>query len=163
MLVGVISDTHGNQVAVAAALRLLQARQPECVIHCGDIDDVSTMQLFRGIQLHLVLGNCDPPENRLHDVARQLGFHYHGRVGRLELGGNRLVFLHGDDRQRLDYVIRSGAYDIVLHGHTHQRRCVLLGSTWVVNPGALVRVAQPTIALIHLPSRRVEFLEVAVS
>ena len=163
MLVGVISDTHGHQPAVATALRLLAARRVDCVVHCGDVDDVSTMQLFAGTPLHLVLGNCDPPLHRLRPVAEEIGIHLHGRFGHLELGGSRLAFLHGDDPRRLDYTIRSGAYDVVLHGHTHLRRCVLIGSTCVVNPGALVRVAQPTVALLHLPSRHVEFLDVPIS
>lgn len=160
---GVISDTHGNQLGVAASLRLLTARRVDCVVHCGDVDDISTMQLFAGTPTHLVLGNCDPPSQRLSSIAAEIGIRLHGRFGQLELGGSRLAFLHGDDRQRLDYAIRSGAFDFVLHGHTHQRRCVLVGSTWVVNPGALVRVHQPTIALVHLPSRKVEFLDVPVS
>ncbi|MCS7166441.1 MAG: metallophosphoesterase [Gemmatales bacterium] len=160
MLVGVISDTHGNQSAVAKALRLLASRKVECIIHCGDIDDVATLHMFAGTKLHLVFGNCDPPTLQLDEIAHALGLQFHGRLGQLELGGARIAFMHGDDRHRLDYLVRSGAYDFVFHGHTHQRRCVQVGATWVVNPGALARVAVPTIALVDLPSQQVEFLDV---
>lgn len=160
MILGVISDSHGHQQAVSAALRLLQARGVNCVVHCGDVDDVSTLSLFAGTPLHLVLGNCDPPAQSLHEVVVAIGGTLHGRFGTLQLERRRFAFLHGDDRNRLEYTIRNGSFDVVFHGHTHQRRCVRVGRTWVVNPGALVRVPIPTIALVHLPEVRVEFLDV---
>ncbi len=163
MILGVISDTHGHQQAVSAALRLLQARGANCIVHCGDVDDASTLYLFAGTTLHLVLGNCDPPAQRLQEVIDQIGARLHGRFGTLQLAERRFAFLHGDDRQRLDYTIRSGSFDVVFHGHTHQRRCIRLGRTLVVNPGALIRVATPTVALVHLPKVEVEFLDVSVT
>jgi hypothetical protein len=55
----------------------------------------------------------------------------------LNLAGKRVFMIHGDQRSELEKRTASGDYDFVLHGHTHRFRDERVGSTRVINPGAL--------------------------
>ena len=59
MRIGVISDTHDRHEAVAAAVRLLTEQKVELLLHCGDIESLETVALFRPIPTHFVFGNWD--------------------------------------------------------------------------------------------------------
>jgi len=76
------------------------------------------------------------------------------------LDGKRVAVIHGDDGKLLQRLILSQDYDYVLHGHTHQKREVKSGRTRVINPGALHRAAEKTVALLDVGTGFVEFLVV---
>ena len=62
MLIGVVSDTHGNVANSQAAVRLLESLV-SAVLHCGDIGSPAIPPLFAQWPTHFVLGNVD------HDSA----------------------------------------------------------------------------------------------
>ncbi|MBX9790231.1 MAG: metallophosphatase family protein [Pirellulales bacterium] len=95
-MLGVVSDTHGHASLAREAARMLQALEAEVVIHCGDIGTAEVMSLFSDWPSHFVYGNCD---ERRHELAAAVadGQHWHGAVGRIELAGRRIAFLHGAD------------------------------------------------------------------
>jgi predicted phosphodiesterase len=45
----------------------------------------------------------------------------------------------------------SGRYDYLFHGHTHVQDSNTIGSTRVINPGALSKAARYTFATLDLP------------
>ena len=49
-----------------------------------------------------------------------IGATLHDHFGSIELEGVKLAFLHGDDSTRMRDVERSGYYDFLFYGHTHQ-------------------------------------------
>jgi putative phosphoesterase len=151
MLIGVISDTHGDIHATRAAVRVLESLDVGLVIHCGDIGSASIVQQFRPWPTHFVLGNVDD-HNVLPEVIHGSGQTCHGRLGSLELEGKKITFLHGDDVRLLRRTIESGAWDLVCHGHTHRTEVATRGATIVLNPGALARTARPSLAAVRLPS-----------
>ena len=59
MLIASVSDTHSRHATVECVVALLQQRGVELVLHCGDIEDAATVQLFRELPTHIVFGNCD--------------------------------------------------------------------------------------------------------
>ena len=56
MQIAILSDTHGRHAVVEKALEILQGRNVNQVIHCGDIDDADTVWLFHGFTVHFVFG-----------------------------------------------------------------------------------------------------------
>jgi putative phosphoesterase len=154
MLIGVISDTHGDLHATQAAVRLLESLEVESVIHCGDIGSASIVQQFHPWPTHFVLGNVDD-HSVLPDVIDRSGQTCHGRLGSLVLEGKKIAFLHGDDGRLLRRTIESDAWDLVCHGHTHRAEVANRGATLVLNPGALARTARPSFAAVRLPSLEV--------
>jgi putative phosphoesterase len=123
----------------------------EVVIHCGDIGGAEVVDVLAHWPAHFVLGNVDDPAS-LDAAIRRAGQTCHARFGTLELEGRTIAFLHGDDAGRLRQTIAEGRWDLVCCGHTHVARSVVEGRTHVLNPGALYRTAQPSVAVVRLPS-----------
>ncbi|QDT36445.1 metallophosphoesterase family protein [Stratiformator vulcanicus] len=160
MKVAVLSDTHGQISNTTEAIRQIERYQPDAVLHCGDIGRPDIVPLFRGRPTHFVFGNVDRDEALfapMFDGTELIG---HGRFADLTLGTVRIAMTHGDDPKLLRKAIRSGDYDLVCHGHTHVRRLETISSTLVLNPGAMHRAAEYSIAIVELPSLNVEFVTV---
>jgi uncharacterized protein len=159
MRIGIISDTHGRVVSVQAALQIMAERQVELIIHCGDICDGDTVRLFPP-HTHFVFGNCDYDRVEIERAVADSGATLHGAWGRLELAGQSLGFVHGDDRDMLHHLEHADAFDFLFHGHTHIAKEQRTGKTRVINPGALQRVAVRTFVLLDLPGGVVESVTV---
>jgi putative phosphoesterase len=155
MRIGVISDTHSGVVSVQRALQIMAERDVELILHCGDIQDGDTVQLFPA-HTHFVFGNCDYDRGEIQRAVADIGATLHGDWGQLELAGQALAFVHGDDHSTLHDLEYADAFDFLFHGHTHIAREHRTGKTRVINPGALQRVAVRTFLLLDLPSGAVE-------
>jgi putative phosphoesterase len=161
MLLGVVSDTHGDVPRSRAAVRMLESLDVAAVIHCGDIGSADIVSMFSCWPAHFVFGNCDHDRKALRDdilAARQT---CHGTFGELELLGVRIAFLHGDDNGLLESTIASGDYALVCHGHTHVVRHERRGKTLVLNPGAVHRANPHTIATVELPKLMVNVVTIS--
>jgi putative phosphoesterase len=162
VLLGVVSDTHGHVANARAAVRMLESLGVEAVLHCGDIGSEAIVPLFAAWPTHFVLGNVDGGSlaTGLAAAIEKAGLTCDGRFGSLELAGTNIALLHGDDGRLLEQTIAAGEHQLVCHGHTHVRRLERVGSTLVLNPGALYRAAQHTIATVELPSLRAQIITV---
>lgn len=150
MLLGLLSDTHGDVHGTARAVRMFEIFHVEQVIHCGDVGEERVIELVARWPAHFVSGNVDHAA-RLAEAVRTTGGTYHDRFGSLELEGRSVAFLHGDDTALLEKTV-AGGWDLVCYGHTHRAEIRRQGATLVVNPGALVRTGRPSVAVVTLPS-----------
>jgi putative phosphoesterase len=156
MRIAVLSDSHGRNERVRAALDEVRARGVTTVIHCGDIEDPATIALFAGLDAHFVLGNCDWDEPGLRRAIAQAGATLHEGFGHLELGERKIAFLHGHEKGRMRDVENSGHFDYFFYGHTHIAKEHVTGPTRVINPGALHRANPKTFVVVDLASGAVE-------
>ena len=156
MQIAVLSDTHSRYATVETALQILQARNVNFVIHCGDIEDSETVWLFQGFTAHFVFGNCDTDKHSIRQAVHGIGETLHDAYGYVELGGVKLAFTHGDDQRLLRELEGSGAFDFLFYGHTHQAEEHRTGPTRVINPGALHRANPKTFVVLDLATRQVE-------
>jgi uncharacterized protein len=181
MKIGVISDTHGHADPTRETLRLLDSFGVDLIIHCGDVG-AELVPLFAGRPVHLVAGNTDDMESLRRavqgddgrevvlrqsatrsgaDPAKTLPSPFspspvlYNPLGMLEIEGIRIAFMHGDDARLLRETIGSDQWDMVCHGHTHVYSHYRQGRTLVLNPGALWRTRDPSLALVELPSLEV--------
>ncbi len=155
MLIGIISDTHGDVYGCRAALRMFESLGVERVLHCGDIGSAEIVELFSAWPTHFVFGNVDSPKY-LGEAIRSAGQICHDHFGAIQLDNRGIALLHGHDGRLLDKSMRSGQWDVVCHGHTHIARSVTVGSTLIVNPGAVARSASPSVAVVDLANLQVE-------
>jgi hypothetical protein len=160
MLLGVVSDTHGHVEHTRAAVRMLESCQIDELIHCGDIGSTDIVELFRGWPSHFVLGNVDDNSRSLRAAVEKAHGTFHGRFGSLDAKGKQIAFLHGDDERLLRETIDGGKYHLVCHGHTHVPEQRANGNTLVLNPGALYRARQHTIAVVRLPQLEIAHIVV---
>lgn len=150
---GILSDTHGNYRRTEEAARLFRRFRVNQVVHCGDIGGPEIVWLLEDWPAHFVFGNVDVyDEAMLRRTIVEAGQQCHERFGSLELEGRRIAFLHGDDSRLFRETTQSGRWDLVCHGHTHVAGCYREGSTVVLNPGALHRTREPSVAVVALPS-----------
>jgi len=144
MKLGIISDTHDNMPAIARAVELFNADSVEIVLHAGDFISPITANEFRKLKAPFigVFGNNDG--DRLYLVKR---FEKIGRIypdyHEFEFAGKRGVVMHEPkfiegvvmhEPKFIDSLVKSGDYDLVVYGHTHEVD-IREGETVVVNPG----------------------------
>lgn len=152
MKIGILSDSHGRRPPLVAALAELRERGITTVLHCGDVEDVETVALFRGLDAHFVPGNCDHDSEALRAAVEAATCTYHDGWGQLQLEGRKIAFLHGDDKVRMRELENSGYFDFLFYGHTHEAAEHRTGPTRVINPGALHRARPKTFLILDLPS-----------
>ena len=155
MRVGILSDTHGQHARTRRAVELLRSAGAEMLIHCGDVGGREILDLLAGIPAAFVWGNCDYSRSELEQYGNLLGVRCFGAVGRTEAGQKRIAFLHGDDSRMLRQAMQSRRWDLVAYGHTHSAAVYREGPTLLVNPGAIYRTSQPSVAVVELPSLEV--------
>jgi putative phosphoesterase len=160
MLLGVVSDTHGDIARTRAAVQMLDSLGVEAVLHCGDIGTPEIVAMFAPWPTHFVFGNCDYDRKTLTRAIERAGQTCHGNFGDLQLEGVRIALLHGHDDDLLQASITGDCFDLVCHGHTHVVRQELCGKSLVLNPGAVHRANPHTIATVQLPERIVNVVRI---
>src|SRR5262249_41533955 len=160
MKIAVVSDTHSRNVTTGLALVEIRERGITTVLHCGDIEGPETVALFRGLTAHFVFGNCDWDRSAIRQAVAAIGATLHEPFGNLELEGNRLAFVHGDDKALFLELENSGSFDYLFYGHTHRLAEHRTGPTRVINPGALHRANPKTFVVLDLASGKAETIGV---
>lgn len=140
LLVGVISDTHG-QLPPAAARALAGVDR---ILHAGDVGEGCVLEELEAIApVTAVRGNCDhgPRVSRLPAVAN-------GTVG-----GVRFVVAHQKaDALRAMLQPGAGGVALVVSGHTHRPHLERRGGVVFLNPGSASagRGAPESVALVSV-------------
>jgi len=161
MLVGILSDTHDRPDAMSAAVELLRRHGAEFFIHCGDVGSERILDFLAGLPAAFVWGNNDWDRVGLERYARKLGIACCGYLGELELAGKSFAILHGDDTRLKGRLLSEQKHVYLLQGHTHVRQDERIGKTRVINPGALHRAREKTVALLDTATDRLVFLPVS--
>jgi hypothetical protein len=130
MKIGVLSDSHDNLPAIAAALRRFEQAGVEALLHGGDY--CAPFALKRILQARIpiegIFGNCDGEREGLAKLLPSLS----DGPRRLALGGKKICLVHS--RQRLSHEDFEAA-DIVIFGHTHEPKVERIEGRLVLNPG----------------------------
>jgi len=137
MQLGIVSDTHDNLNHVQQAVQFFEAKGVDRVIHCGDIVAPFSATPFDSdrFEFYAVRGNNDG-EWALANVVDEFGT-YLGECGRFAVDDTSIAVYHGTNKLLREALAKSGEYDYVFHGHTHERTIEDRGETVVVNPGGL--------------------------
>ncbi|MFA6671878.1 MAG: metallophosphoesterase [Methanoculleus sp.] len=163
MRIGFLSDTHDNLQLVDAAVGQLNRERVELVLHAGDYVSPFVVPLLANLQSPMigVLGNNDGDQRLISArFAEHELLSLRGAFAAVTAGGMTIGLLHGDDRELLQALIGRKAFDVVVHGHTHQAGVRTLGGTLVVNPGEVCGylTGRPTVAVLDTVNRNVELL-----
>ena len=161
VIVGILSDTHDRVDAARAAVKLLQEHGAEYFIHCGDVGSERILELLAGLPAAFVFGNCDWDQPGLQRSARGLNLTCLAAGGNLELAGKLFRVEHGDCPGTMRHALDAQTFDYLLHGHTHVQRDERLGKTRIINPGALHRARQKTVAVLDTETEALKFLVVS--
>lgn len=169
--IGLLSDSHGRAKTTRQAVDVLLSHDVNLLVHLGDVGTVEVIDALaaesqdgsgRAIESHLVFGNTDWDSVALARYARDLGVRVDDPVGRLPVEDGTLVFCHGHQFDVLDQALAEQVR-YLCHGHTHRARDQRQGSTRVINPGALFRARQYTVAVLDTAADDLTFFAVGPS
>ena len=134
MKIGIISDTHDHLGNCRKACEAFAAEGIRTALHAGDINAPFAVVPFHDARIKLiaVFGNNDGEKLFLRERFAELGFELHHGPHRFQLDGRRICLMH--EPRCLDSLVRSGDFDLVVYGHTHELAIGEEG-TLVVNPG----------------------------
>ncbi len=141
MFIGILSDSHGKTQRLAQAMALLADRGAKTLVHCGDISsarDVEQLAKWEG-EVYLVAGNMDRPHiNEIEQAANANGIHFSRSFITVPLEDDAyLAATHGDQSTLLKEWLDLERFEYICYGHTHQLLDEVVGTTRVLNPGAL--------------------------
>jgi len=143
MKLGVISDSHDNLNMIKKAVNVLNKENIDFLIHCGDIISPFVIRVFENLNENVkngnffgVFGNNDG--DLLYLIERL------GKICKLssnetilDLAGKKIYVSHGPDPLVIKSLAKSGEFDIICTGHTHDHNIKKINNTLVINPGEL--------------------------
>jgi putative phosphoesterase len=159
MHIGILSDTHDQVQRTKVAIALLVKRGAQALIHCGDLTSPEVVYECSIAPSYFVFGNCDHDCQTLREAIARIGGTCLERGGLITLGGRRIAVTHGDSDRELDRLAALQP-DYLFSGHTHRTSDVQRGPTRWINPGALHRAANWTVALLDLASNNLGLLSI---
>lgn len=159
MRIGIISDTHDDVQALDHALGVLRVEGIDVLLHCGDLCTPATMEALADFDTWVARGNMDRHMDLDATARRTIDRDRFADRHRLTLDGRSAILLHGHHQEELRSIISAGTYAYVFHGHTHRRRDQRVGSTRIINPGALggMRWQRRSFCILDLTADEVDF------
>jgi len=164
MLIGVISDCHGNPDGLQVCFKFLQKMKVQKILYLGDAigyfpHAAEVCELLLQAKAHCIMGNTEamylgllplPPEKeevlRIGKYGKGIPKRWlravetAGPMQSLFLGGRSLLLVHAtlDDplEGRLVTTPSCGNADITLAGHTHRPLLYRTGTQLYLNPGS---------------------------
>lgn len=134
-LLGIISDTHGHAERARKAVEALRAHGATHIIHLGDVGSEAVLDHLVGVPATVVFGNGDD-HHGLTRYAEFLGINVAHPATVIEAKSIKIGITHGHIDTEIFNLMEQDV-DVLLHGHTHQKRDERIGSTRVMNPGAV--------------------------
>jgi putative phosphoesterase len=157
--VGLITDSHDNQITLSKAVELLNRKGVDRVLHAGDYIAPFNARVLKQLRMPFegVFGNNDGERFGLRAAFGDIG-PIHRAPHEVVHAGRKILILHEPDA--LDALVASGVYDVIFYGHTHQIE-VRPGATLVVNPGEACGwvTGRATIGILDLSAMKVEIVE----
>ena len=161
MLIGVFSDSHDNLTNIEKTLSIFKERGISTLIFCGDFCSpipARVMGSFDG-EIHCVFGNGDGDPFTISKFAKEEfpNLILHGQHAELELGGKKIAVTHYPLYGQA--LARTGDYDAVFSGHTHELHEEKIGECLWLNPGEVMGwKGKATIAVYDTDSNSAEII-----
>jgi len=162
MLFGVLSDIHDHLRNLGAALDAFRGRGIDSLLFLGDFCSpipARALAAYPGT-VHCVFGNGDGDRLAIGGIAAGEGsaLTLHGEWAELALGGRSVALTHYPFYARA--LARTGDYDAVFSGHTHERHEERIGRTLWVNPGEVLGwKGAPSVVIWDASANSADFLE----
>jgi len=162
MKIGLMSDTHDRLDAVEKAIDFFNREGVKHVLHAGDLVSPFVAPKFAGLKakLYYVWGNNEGDREFIRVKFGEFGVNPLGNFAALELGGRKIALLHGTHEEIVDSLVKSGSFDVVVRGHTHQAGIREEG-TLLVNPGEVCGYlsGRQTVVMLDLAKLQAEIVE----
>ena len=157
MYIGILSDSHDCLPRVKDAIEKMNTFPIDLVLHAGDYSAPFITDYYEPLKVKMrgVFGNNDAERVILGNKFEQLGHEVRGRFAEVKARSVRIALTHGDEPELLRSLTTCGAYDVVVHGHTHEAMLTEQGKTLIINPGEMCGYlsGKSTFAILHTSTR----------
>jgi hypothetical protein len=161
-MIGILSDSHDNMEAIKKAVEFLNSAGVELVIHAGDLIAPFTAREYKKLKAKFVgvFGNNDGERKGLTAKFSELGASLEDIV-EMDYKGKRIAVYHGTLGAVTDALIRSGKYDVVITGHSHDAEIREENGTLMINPGEVCGylTGKKTLCLLDLEEMQARIVE----
>ncbi|MEM0371289.1 MAG: metallophosphoesterase [Ignisphaera sp.] len=168
MLIGVMSDSHDNIVAIEKALNIFRKEDIDVLIHLGDI--ISPFAFAKILEfpakILVVLGNNDGDIVQLKEMAIKGGAILKQFMFATSIENKQILLVHGygskDYTKNIVYSLAStGHYNIILYGHTHEVDVLSRDSILVLNPGEVCGyiTGRQSVAIIDIDTMKFNIID----
>ena len=134
------------------------------VLHAGDYVSPFTVNHFKPLKAKLigVFGNNCAERRMLEDRFRAINMDVRGFFAEVKIDNLKIALLHGHDDVLLNSLINSGAYDVIVYGHTHEVKVQRVGRTLVINPGEVCGYlsGNRTMAILDVKPLKADILKI---
>jgi putative phosphoesterase len=140
MKIAVLSDIHDHIWNLTKALEKVKEEKCQALIFCGDFcaPFIAPHLVETGLPVYACFGNNDEDQLSIVEQAKSDKFQVWA-VGKefaeIELDGIEIAFCHYPKLGQL--LAKTGDYQAVFHGHTHEAYQEKIGNTLLANPGAI--------------------------
>lgn len=159
MLIGLLSDSHDHIPHTEQAIRIFRQKEVDRILHAGDYCSPFMIPLFEGLPLIGVFGNNDGDKYLLMQKFAAIDGELLGSFGDLTLDGCRIALYHGTDAPVTKALEQCDNFNVVVSGHTHEKKLEQINTTIVVNPGTVHGFGEEaSIALLNTSPLDIEFI-----
>ena len=159
MKIGVMADSHDNIPKIRQAVELFNREGVGLVVHAGDFISPFSIVPLEDLdcQVLAVFGNNDG--ERIGVASQLFGMgEVHPNLATTEISGRRIAVVHYPELA--SPLARSGAFDLVVYGHTHQIE-ERIEKGLLLNPGEVGGwlTGLSTVAIVDLETLEVQIHE----
>lgn len=149
--------------AIRKSVEFFNEKKVKAVLHAGDLISPFTARAFKDLEpkLYFVFGNNDGDKVTLTKRFEEIGAIPCGNFGDLTIDGLHIALLHGANEVLVKALARSGEFDVVVRGHTHDPGVKIIEGVPVINPGEVSGVlsGKPTVAILEIANLNVEIVQ----
>ena len=158
MIIGVLSDTHDHVINIRKAIKAFNDKGVERVLHAGDFVSPFAVAPFKELKMHMdaIFGNNEGELLGVEKMFKNIGHTLHSMHCELNLDRFKILMIH--EPLEIDALAKSGLYDVIIYGHTHNAEIRTLGSTLILNPGEVCGwlTNNPTAAILNTETKTAE-------
>lgn len=168
MLIGLMGDTHDNLPMIDRATIMLNREKVDIALHTGDYVSPFAIPRLGALNAKLigVFGNNDGDREWLKKrFTENKRLEIRGNFAAIAADGLKIGLLHGSEEELLEALIRSGAFDVVVHGHSHKAETTRNQNTLIINPGEVCGYlsGKSTIAVLDTSKLQAEIMTLQTS
>jgi len=137
MKIGIISDTHDRLPFIDRAVRKMNEKDVELVLHAGDYSAPFVTSRFKPLKAQMigVFGNNDAEKELLRRNFEDIGIEIRGRFADIRIDDLKIALLHGEETELLNSLLNESSYNVVVYGHTHRSEVKRRNGVLAINPG----------------------------
>ncbi len=167
MKIAVMSDSHDHKTNILRAVKVINGRKIDALIHCGDYVSPFVKKWFEKLDdsikknFYGVFGNNDGErlflKKNLKGVCNIIGMEINKVIF-----GKKIFAAHMPSLKTVKALVKSNEYDIILFGHTHNIfKKKYENGVLALNPGELCGylTGRSTFAIIDTETMEAEIIE----